>query len=246
MRYEKTQLGNPHQLTVNQHVFPSASITRFADENGYVSVHLCDQGKTLRLSPKNDLFCAKRTWNQASEQGFMKKIEDAFQPLAARILEGYRRLTLKEHDLVSRFYALCRLRAEARQSPPSDAQLGYALPAGLCDKDKEEILEANGYLFAHGATLPSRHIASIRIQVQIGRMCAPDTSWAVVYSKAVEFIAPDSFCEIGIVPLSPNFCLVANAASGEISDENAIQLNRLAVEKSCKYYFSRDLSKCFI
>ena len=113
-------------------------------------------------------------------------------------------------------------------------------------KDQEEMLEKNGYIFARGTTMPSRHMASIRIQVLLDRLCAPATAWAVVYSRAIEFLAPDSFREIGIVPLSPNCCLVANQGDGEISCDNAIKINRMAIEQSSKYYFARDFAKCGI
>ena len=92
--------------------------------------------------------------------------------------------------------------------------------------------------------MPGRHMASIRIQVVLDRLCAPETTWAVIYSKAIEFVAPDSFFEVGIVPLSPNYCLVANQQGGEISSDNAIAINRIAIEKSSMYYFARDFSKC--
>ncbi|MHB1677819.1 MAG: hypothetical protein ACYCSS_09825 [Sulfuriferula sp.] len=111
-------------------------------------------------------------------------------------------------------------------------------------QNQEETLEKNGYIFARGTTMPSRHMVSIRIQVLLDRVCAPETTWAVVYSRAIEFIAPDSFCEIGIIPVSPNWCFVANQVGGEISSDNAIEINRLAIDKSSKYYFARDFEKC--
>ncbi|SDN03888.1 hypothetical protein [Vreelandella arcis] len=121
------------------------------------------------------------------------------------------------------------------------------LPTGEdLHKNEEEILEKDGYSFARGETMPGRHLASIRIQVLMDRLCAPETTWAAVYSRDIEFIAPDSFFEIGIVPLSPSCCLVANQEGGEVSSNNAITINRKAIEQSSKYYFARDFSKCGI
>ena len=76
MKYEKTQKGNPYQLTVCQHTFPAASIARFADTTGCVEVYLIKQNKVVRLKPDDKLFCAKRVWDQRAESGFMKEIED--------------------------------------------------------------------------------------------------------------------------------------------------------------------------
>ncbi len=248
MRHERTQRRNPHGLTINQHVFPTASIARFAQEDGFVSIYLHEQQKTVRLPPQDVLFCARRVWNQASEHGFMSRVEGDFQKLANHILDGSvgRSLGPTENRIVSQFYALCRLRAEARQAPPQDVQIKGVLPGSALTKNQEEMLEKNGYIFARGTTMPSRHIASIRIQVLLDRLCALETIWAVVYSRAIEFLAPDSFREIGIVPLSPNYCLVATQCGGEISSDNAIEINRIAIEQSSKYYFARDFAKCGI
>ena len=149
-------------------------------------------------------------------------------------------------DLVSQFYALCRLREEARQDPPQDVQINGRLQEDPLTKDQEEILEKNGYMFGRSATMLGRHIASTRIQVLMNRLCEPETTWAVVYSRVIEFLAPDSFGEIGIVPLSPNYCLVANQDSGEISSDNAITINRMAIKLSSNYFFARDFTKCGI
>ncbi len=248
MKHETTQRGNPHRLTIGQHVFPAASIARFAQEDGLVSVYLHEQRKTIHCSPQNDLFCAQRVWNQTSEQGLMRRIEDVFQKLANHILNGgiSHSLGSTEDRIVSQFYSLCRLRAEARQASPQDVQMKGVLPGSELTKNQEEILEKNGYIFARGTTMPSRHFVSIRIQILLDKVCAPDTTWAVVYSREIEFLAPDSFREIGIVPLSPNYCLVSNQSSGEISPDNAIEINRMAVGQSSKYYFARDFTKCGI
>lgn len=246
MSHEKTQSGNPLKLTINQHTFPAASIVRFAREDGYVSVHLLEQQKIVRLKPKDKLFCAERAWNQAVEVGLMKNVEVAFQKLANQILTENFGSTLdsKENRTISHFYALCRLRDEVKQFPPQDIQMNNLLPETTLTKNEEEILESNGYIFARGLVMLSRHLASIRIRALLDRLCDPETTWAIIYSREIEFIAPDSFREIGIVPLSKNYCLVANHLSGEISSDNAIEINRIAVNSSLKYYFAHDLTKC--
>lgn len=245
MRYEQTQPRNPHGLTINQHVLPRASIARFANEGGLVPTYLYNEQKTILLHPKDKLFCARRIWNQASEHGFMKRIEDSFQTLADNILSRAVNQPLKptENKIISQFYALCRLRAEARQTPTQNYQLKGVMPENTLTNDQEEILEKNGYIFALDKSIPSRHIASIRIQFLLNTLCTSDTTWAVVYSREIEFIVPDSFGEIGIVPLSPNFCLIVNQEYGEISYDNAIKINRMAINCASKYYFARDLAK---
>src|ERR1700730_17538642 len=86
--FEKPRKGNPNRLTIKQHVLPAASIARFADAKGGVWVHDLIRGKR-RVTHRNDvIFCAQRAWDQRSESGFMKRIEDAFQSLAEMIIAG--------------------------------------------------------------------------------------------------------------------------------------------------------------
>src|SRR5207302_8582442 len=81
MNCERPQEGNPHRLTIRQHTFPRASIARFANSDGRVSVrHI--KSERFRVKPDHDLFCAMRVWDQRAEAGFHEKIEKPFQSLA--------------------------------------------------------------------------------------------------------------------------------------------------------------------
>lgn len=82
-RPEKTQRGNPHKLTLRQHVFPAASIARFVDGDNCVSLYDVLRRRVRPAAPNDDVFLAQRTWDHGSEAGFMKQIENAFQILAA-------------------------------------------------------------------------------------------------------------------------------------------------------------------
>ena len=68
-RAERTRPRNPNRLTVDQHVFPSRSISRFVGEDGRVSVNDIRRGKVIRVKPDNVLFCARRAWDQRTEAG---------------------------------------------------------------------------------------------------------------------------------------------------------------------------------
>jgi hypothetical protein len=75
---ERPQKKNRRFLTVNQHVFPLACIARFTDADGRVSLHDLTRSVERRAKPDDDIFCAKRAWDQRTERG-MKKTEDEFQ-----------------------------------------------------------------------------------------------------------------------------------------------------------------------
>ncbi len=142
-RGKRPQKGNPHKLTREQHVIPVATLRRFALPDGRVEVHLRDQRiVTLRLD--DQLFCVDRLWDQTSEAGYMKRIEDEFQALVD-VLEAGRLgpLSPAEHRCITRFWALWHWRNHFIDSPLEDQQLNGIAGEGL-SQDKEEILESNG------------------------------------------------------------------------------------------------------
>lgn len=59
---EKTRPGNPNHLTLRQHVFPAKSISRFANQNGLVSVQDLVREQVFNAKPGNMIFCADRAW----------------------------------------------------------------------------------------------------------------------------------------------------------------------------------------
>ena len=109
MEYEKTQKGNLHQLTIKQHCFPMRSIERFACSGGLVDVQ---RGvKNFRLKPDHLLFCARRAWDQRVESGFMKGIEDVYQELAEKIVNGVvYKLSKSDQEKFTDMYALWNIR----------------------------------------------------------------------------------------------------------------------------------------
>jgi hypothetical protein len=116
-KYERPQKKNRPLLTVRQHVFPSASIVRFADAEGRVSLHDLVRGKERSAKPDDNIFCAKRAWDQRAER-YMKKIEDDFQVLASKVVEGaLSEIGEAEKGVVDHFYALWHMRARHRTLP---------------------------------------------------------------------------------------------------------------------------------
>jgi hypothetical protein len=87
-RYEKPQKGNPHSLPIRQHVFPAASIARFTNDDGVVDLYRLSTSQVRKATPDDDIFCAKRAWDARAEFGFMKQIEDEFQLLASKVING--------------------------------------------------------------------------------------------------------------------------------------------------------------
>jgi hypothetical protein len=122
-RPEKPRRPNKYRLTYSQHVFPEASIARFANDNGLVSV--CDmvRGRTRVAFAKDPIFCAARAWSQREETGFMREIEAEFQRVAGKIVDGTS-TTLGSEDqrAINNFFALWYVRSRQRTLPVKEIQ----------------------------------------------------------------------------------------------------------------------------
>jgi hypothetical protein len=186
MKYPKTQKGNPHQLTIEQHIFPRRSLERFADEpDGRIAVRRPPGSlEEVRVRPSAAFFNAQRVWDHGAESGFMKKIEDQFQAVAEQITVTQRRLAQEQHGIVSDFYALWYARATLKANPIADQPLH-----GIVGKERrnslndQEMLEKNDILFINeDFTLPGRMIASVQIWTLITnyRKTYPGQRWGIV------------------------------------------------------------------
>ena len=234
MKYEKTQKGNPYNLVTNQHIFPVKSIERFVDSSGTVDVFNKNLSKRLRLKPEDKLFCARRVWDQKSELGYMKKIEDSFQILASKICDcKITTLGPSESQTVTEFIALWEFRFYRNLNPLNDSKLKGILPGKPWTKDEEERLEKSNIVFLRNdgtcATVPSRFMTGLNILMLIDERRAQfgNLKWGIVKSVEGEFVVPDSFRNTTIIPKS-----------------EVVRVNQTAVSVSTFYYFSRDLSSC--
>jgi len=249
MKHEKTQKGNPRQLTICQHTFPVRSISRFTGDDGCVEVYLIEQKKVVRLKPDDQLFCAKRVWDQRAESSFMKEIEDKYQSLAEQvILENKRNLNKDEQQIVTDMFAIWNIREHRKAKPIPDQKI-----EGIIDvdrhftKDEQELLEKNHIgVIRPDLMMAGRHIAGPDIQLNLFevRKQMNDAQWGVLEALEGQFIVPDNFSKARILPLAPSLCFFSKSEDAEISKEEVTKINRLAVESSRIYYFSRELTGC--
>ena len=251
MKYEKTQPGNPHQLTINQHCFPKKSIERFCNKNGVVEVFLIRESKIVSLKPDDAIFCARRVWDQRAESAFMHGIENAYQALVSKLeVEDWSRpLSIEENQIVSDMYSLWHIRCCWKNKYIDDQELLGMLPARPAySQDDREVLEKSNMMTSTDrgarAVLPGRHIAGILVQNDYSRVrnALRGYSWGIVESECGEFIAPDK-SSIGLcLPVTPTIyffggqddrCVVTKP---ELRHMNAVL--RLGSEQ---YYFGRNL-----
>jgi hypothetical protein len=247
MKFEKPQKGNPHGLTINQHVFPRASIERFYDSNGFVSVFYKDHAKVIPSKSSNELFCAKRVRDQKTESGIGKQIEDKFQSLVDSVLSGAVRIIGHfEKDVIEQFFSLWRARHKFKIEGLPDIQ-SEGISGELLTQDQQEILEKNHTIFMRqGGIMPGRFAASIHVvgYLQAFRSSNLEINWGIVRSESGEFIVPDCFEDMMIVPISPNITLIADQPDSVITRAEVAVINRIAVQRSTNFYFARKLSAC--
>lgn len=255
MTFEPPQKDNLHHLTVKQHTFPTVSIARFANEKGAVQVRRKAADKLFHAKPDDQIFCAQRVWDQQSESGFMKRIEDAFQELACAILEDPAfRLDSQHFAVINEFYCLWNIRAQWKKNERlADPSITSAFEVkGLrheYTRDEQEQLEAAGINYIRpDFTIPSRQIAAPLIKLQLSdsaRMMRGDT-WELLQADEGEFVVPDNFFELYAVPLSPTALLWAHGGfpSGRLDRLAVTSINEAAVATSVEYFFARDLSMC--
>jgi hypothetical protein len=184
-----------------------------------------------KLAPQNPIFCARRAWDQRSEAGYMRHIEDRFQALADRIVDGNRSLSEPDCKVVTQFYALWRHRAIQRDTREADAPIRGLLPENLSE-DQREIIERNGYIVVDAVgAIPGRMMGGLRIQSGIGQLVSQlsGTRWGVAEASQGEFLVPDQFGQFLAVPLNPRLCLIAGTEDRTVLLDDVRLINRLAI-----------------
>lgn len=248
-RAEKTRPGNPNRLTLNQHVFPTRSIERFAGADGHVDVRRLDaRDKVIRPRPDNVIFGANRAWDQRAESGYMKRIEDRFQQVADGIIAGKTTTVwAAERPAIDWMYALWYWRARFRELESQETQLNGVEGPDL-SLEQEENLESNGYMFVrkYGA-MPTRQLNGAVVEMRTGfyvdELAKSVARWGIIRAQSGEFIVPDVPWH-GVIPLTPQLALAWNAPDGIITEQNLAQVNAAMRSVSEIYYFARDVACC--
>ena len=248
-RYERPQPGNPHQLTVRQHLLPSRTIERFCGSDGLVHVRLLNNDLDRRLKPDNPLFCTMRSWDQKAESGFGKSIEDSYQTIAARLADrALTSLAADMHRAITEMYLLWRFRCLRARDPLPDLSINIVAGGRDLDADAQERLEKGGVMFIKpNGTLPGRMAAGILLLTAIDRAWvggAHAMRWGVLYGNGLEFLVPDAFVDQPILPVAPGVCLAAGALDAELTFDEVARVNREAVHSASKYWFAHDAADC--
>lgn len=247
MRHEATQKGNPHCLTKHQHIFPAASIRRFVDYDGRVQTFSFLASKVLRLKPSDQVFCALRVWDQRTEVAVGKTIEDRFQQLANSIMSGVTHtIGLMERRVVDDLFSLWRTRHRFYIEGLNDILIP-GIKGDELTHDEEERLEKKHVIFVReGGVMPGRFSAGPQVfgYLDSFRHANSNRNWGIVRAQEGEFVVPDCFQDLMIMPVSPTVSLVADHRDAGIPLDQVAMINREAVARSTHHYFARNLSSC--
>lgn len=247
--FVKPQAKNPHQLTVWQHIMPKRSIERFGDADGWVQLHRIKENQDLKLQASNEIFCAKRVWNQKAEENSIR-IETAFQQAADLILTNkVETLTKEMHFAVTEMYLLWRVRFLYASRPLPDQKIKMLSHERVLSKDDQEQLEKNHILFVNqDATLAGRDLIGILLRRDMDialRAGARDMRWGIVQSEpGLEFSCPDATVDHPIIPVSPTVCLIASWPDGKANAFGVGNINQTLISEAKHYWFAKDPAKC--
>ncbi|MCM2463459.1 DUF4238 domain-containing protein [Pseudomonas sp. CG7] len=244
MKFEPTQPGNPHRLTVDQHVFPKAGIQRFTNSDGNVEIFIKKLNRVLQLRPNNPIFCAKRVWDQKTEAAVGKHIEDRFQALARAIVNGtVTTIGILEKRVVEEFFSLWRARHKFRLEGLEDVVL-HGIAGDSLTKDQQEILERKHVMYAVDGVMKGRLLASVHVFGYQNAFLQDNQSmqWGIARSYSDEFIAPDCFADMMIIPVSPRIAIVADQPDMILTHDQVAVINQQAIARASDYYFARRLA----
>lgn len=243
----KVQKGNPHQLPVYLHTFPTKSIQRYANSNGLVQVYQKTLDSKILLKPNNRRFTVKRIWDAKAEYHF-KQIEDRYQDMIDRVdVTSDPKYTLLDNDTITEMYVSWHIRSTTEQF--EDLKLeGIEEPSPLVeDTTDHELIESNHMISVRNGNIIAGHQAAWPIMLRRMNELQNYLSkqrWGLLKSNVGDFICPDTFRRYPILPVSPTLIFYNNAGHQEIGMQTLKQHNDSARKHSKEYYFSRNINKC--
>lgn len=248
MKPEPTQKENPHNLSLRQHIFASRSISRFCNEEGFVDLQMFQPKKRRFAGPADKIFCARRAWDERAEKGYGKHIEDKFQTVVDRFLQGNSPMFSEENLAITEFYGLWNVRHVWSKVPMEDTPIKGVkeLSVSLTLDDQERLEKEQISYLTDELAIPSRQMRGISIQMNIDNVVEKmaGTKWGILHASEGEFIVPDNFLARRIIPINPSVCFVADHESGTLNRNDVGLINALAIKSAEKYFFARDLNNC--
>lgn len=243
MKYEKTTHDNPNKLTKDQHYHSRYCIEKFLNSNDRIEVFIRQSAEIKQLTPKAELFCAMRMWDQRAESGFMLSIENAFH----EVIDNPKEFSERNHVAITEYWALWKLRFDYfHRDRRENTSLSGITGDNLTKLQEENIESKHGAFIREGGIIPARFSNGIQIQQAIDMISSLNraTTWGLLTSTHGDFVVSDNYSELQILPITPTQVFVAKDSDFHISKDSLIMINRESVAASKKLYFARSLASC--
>jgi len=242
MPYERTIKKNPRQLTIDQHFHTAHAISLFYNSDNTVEVKELSSDEVVRRHKRAKIFCTKRTWDQRAETGYMVPIEKSFH----EEIDNIKSFSNRNHQAISKYCLLWRLRHDHHLSSPDDAVLNGISGSDLT-KEQEEILESKNVSFVRdGGVVPSRFSSGLQIQIGLDRdwHACSHFKWGLIEALDGEFLVADGCGDLAFIPISPKLAFWAGEFDQTINRQQLAQANKETIARAKEYYFARKISEC--
>jgi hypothetical protein len=243
----EVQKGNPHELTRRQHILPVASIDRFCDAKGLVTVVPKSGIAEYKVRCEDPRFTVHRAWDQKSEDLAKTEYEDPFQAVAKELRSPMlRALSPSESAIVSNMYGLWRIRSILADETHDEIELvGMLGPRNIDNQwsqDEGEQLERGWspvLAGAHPVVVAKRFFAWPRITTDIMRTLAycRDRKWALIDSLDGEFCVSDRAPSQVVMPLTPTRIAALDALPQSLPRRQVSMINARMREASKHFIF---------
>lgn len=236
-----------NQMVLNQHVFPIRSISRFYSHKNTVDLLDKRRHKRRPAAGKDNIFVAKRVWDQYTETVGMRELEDKFQAIAISVIENPDRpLNKQDSAAVTSFYGLWIARSVARTAPLCDPLIEcLTVERRELSQIEQDQLEASGLIYygPDGFSDQQMKGSMIKDLISFWRRHLRGRVWSPLRAEAGEIVVPDATSHAWI-PLTPTIFLMPTEVGREMFCVDVTQLNVRSVTEAKEYYFAHDLNKC--
>lgn len=262
--FEKSAITD---IVVNQHIIPEASIKRFRNQKGFVTVTMVTSGRKFpSRKRKESIFCVQRLWSNSAESKWGYDIEKSFQEFVDnKCLENPSySLEDSESKIVSKMYLLISARLRSALNPQteeiynkpkvnylylgqvfeSSAPIYMIDEAPFCstkygrDRAEREHLAVKD----EKGNFPRRFIYSSYISRHIKTNMNKGFSqlkWHLISSTGEDFILSDHYGDVAILPLTPKLCFIGGF-TGDKMDISSETVNSLGKENARVFYIEAE------
>lgn len=240
--------ANSKQITSRQHVFPKSGLVRFVGEDKKLEVLLLASEERQRYSPNAAPFVVNRCWDQRTEAEIMSPIERNFGIVSTRVLRTkITTLDAADHAVVTKMFSLWRVRNYFANKPLPDFTVAGVRPERVLSNNEMDECEHFGIISMRSdGSIPGRMMAGPLLQLKLDQQVASMAGmrWGIINAANGEFLLPDGFGDLMVMPLSPKCCFVADHVDAVAPRSVVAEINSLAKVSAKTYLAARDLSAC--